>query len=168
MQKVNELFGKEVIDQASGEKRATVHDVVFDEGTRGVVALLVGGLLGRDRVVRRGSIVSLGDVVVAGGEAPFVKLGDDPEVKDLRGRKGRRITGTDVVSEGKEKIGAVADLFVDDSGRVIGYEVKRGLVGDLSSRRFLPVEKVRAAGEDAIIASDPALPSVKDVEKDRG
>jgi sporulation protein YlmC with PRC-barrel domain len=31
MQRVNELFGKEVVRQTSGEKQGNVRDIVFDE-----------------------------------------------------------------------------------------------------------------------------------------
>lgn len=48
---------------------------------------------------------------------------------------------------------------------MIGYEVKKGLVGGSG---FLPVENVRAVGEDAIIASDPELVPVKEAGKERG
>ena len=93
------------------------------------------------------------------GEPP--ELNEDTEVAGLT-RQSHQITGTAVVTEGGEKIGTVGDLFVDDGGAVIGYEVKQGL---LSGRDFLPVEKVRSAGRDAIIAEDNDLPSMKDVRR---
>jgi uncharacterized protein YrrD len=167
VQRVNELFGKEIVKQASGEKQGTVRDLVFDGEARSIVALLVGGTLGRNRVVRWSSIVSLGDVVVVGGEASLTKPGDDLEVADLR-KKSYRITGTAIVTEGGEKIGAVRDLFVDERGQVIGYEVSKGFVGDLGGRKFLPMTNIRAAGKDAIIVGDPNLASVKEAERGRG
>ncbi len=99
-----------------------------------------------------------------GGEAELVALGEDPEVADLH-KKGHKITGTDIVSEEGEKIGTVGDLFVNERGKVIGYEVSRGMISDLRGREFLPVENIRTAGKDAIIASDPELVSVEDAEK---
>lgn len=167
MQRVNELFGKEVVGRTTGEKLGTVRDIVFDGEARGIVALLVGGTLSRDRVVRWGSVASLGDVVVVGDDAPLEKAGDDREVRDLR-KRGYKITGTDIYTEGGEKIGTVHDLFVNGLGLVAGYEVGRGVVSDLAGRKFLPIEQVRANGKDAIIVRDGAgLVSVKGVEKDR-
>ena len=52
MQRVNELFGKEVVRQTSGEKQGNVRDIVFDEGSLNIVALLVGGTIGRGRALR--------------------------------------------------------------------------------------------------------------------
>ncbi len=165
MQRANKLFGKEIVEQATGEKQGTVRDLVLDSEALSIVALLVGGMIGRDRVVRWDSVVSVGDVVVIGNEAPLVKLGDDPKVADLR-EKGHQVTGTEIITEEGEKIGTVSDLFVDDRGEVVGYEVKGGTISDLRGRKFLPMEKVRAAGKDAIIASDPDLPPLKDAEEE--
>ncbi|MGB3682430.1 MAG: PRC-barrel domain-containing protein [Rubrobacteraceae bacterium] len=165
MQKVNELFEKDVVAQSSGEKLAKVRDLVFDGEASRLVAMLIAGStpFGGTQVVRWNMVVSTGDVVVVTGE-DLPNLGDEPEVDALH-RSGRHITGTDIVTEEGEKVGAVGDIFVDDRGVVVGYEVKQGL---LSSNKFLPVEKVRSAGKDAIIAIDADLSSVKDVENGRG
>lgn len=164
MYRVNELLGKEVFDQDTGEKLASVEEVIFDEDTRQVVALLVdGGLLQGDGVVKWGSVSNIADVVaLRGGEAPH-DLGSDPEVSELR-RHSRKAEGKEIVTEDGEKVGEVSDLFIGERGEVLGYEVKSGLVKDLAGRKFLPIEKVRSSGEDAVVAADAELPSVNDVE----
>ena len=163
MHSVNELFGREVVNESTGEKLAKVQNVVFDEDSNRIVALAVPGnrVLGGSRVVRWSRISSIGDVLVMRDGEP-VGLEEDPEVADLS-RRSHQITGTEILTEEGEKIGAVGDLFVDDRGVVIGYEVKQGLLG---GRHFLPTEKVRSAGRDAIIAEDADLPSMKDVRRD--
>src|SRR3712207_9130023 len=96
MQRVNELFGKEVVRQTSGEKQGNVRDIVFDEESLNVVALLVGGTIGRGRALRWTSIASVGDVVVVGGEEALDKLSEDLEVADLH-KRSHTITGTEIV-----------------------------------------------------------------------
>lgn len=168
MQRVNELFGKEIVNQATGIKQATVREMVFDQEGRNIVALLVGGgLLGHNTVVRWSSIMSLGDVIVVEGEALLAVGSEDPEVANLR-KQAHRITDTNVITEGGEKIGTVSNLFVDERGRVVGYEVKQGLLKDLGGRKFLPMENVRGVGKDAIVAINSDLMSIKDAEKVRG
>ncbi len=164
MRKANELFDKEVVNQTSGEKQGTIRDLVFDEDGRSIVAMMVGGLVRRNKVLRWRSISSVGEVVVIESEEALVDPGDDPEVADLRDKE-RKFTGTDIVTEDGEKIGSVDDLFVDERGRVTGYEVKRGLV---SGNKFLPIESVRSIGKDAIITGGPELMSLKEAEKERG
>jgi uncharacterized protein YrrD len=167
MQRVNELFGKEVVSQTSGEKQGTVRDIVFDEDASNIVALLVGGFIGRDRALRWTSVASVGDVVVLGGEGTLNKLGEDLEVADLH-KKRQSITGTEIVTQEGEKIGEVRDLFVNERGQVGGYEVSRGLVSDMRGRKFLPIRNIRAIGKDTIIVSNPDLLPVEEAEKARG
>ena len=167
MQRVNELFGKEVVRQTSGEKQGNVRDIVFDEESLNIVALLVGGMVGRGRALRWTSVASVGDVVVIGGEEPLEKLGKDLEVADLR-KRSHRITDTEIVTQEGEKIGEVRDIFVNERGRVGGYEVSRGMVSDLRGRKFLPIENVQAIGKDTIIASNPDLLPVEEAEKAKG
>lgn len=160
MHSVNGIFGREVVNESTGEKLAKVQNIVFDEDSSTIVALLIPGdrMLGGSRVVRWNLVSSIGDVIVV-RDSELVDLKEDAEVAGLS-RQSHQITGTDIVTEGGEKIGAVSDLLVDDRGAVIGYEIKQGLLG---GRDFLPVEKVRSAGRDAIIAEDADLPSMKDV-----
>ena len=162
MQSVNGLFGMEVVNESTGEKKAKVQNVVFDEDYGNVVALLVSGnrVMGGSRIVRWDLVSSIGDVIVLRDDE-LVELKEDPEVAGLS-KQSRQITGTEIVTDGGEKIGSVGDLFVDDRGAVVGYEVKRGLIG---GHDFLPVEKVRSAGRDAIITEDADLPSMKDVRR---
>ena len=167
MQRVNELFGKEVVRQISGEKQGNVRDIVFDEESLNIVALLVGSRVGRGRALRWTSVASVGDVVVVGGEEALGKLGEDLEVADLR-KKSHTITGTEIVTQEGEKIGEVRDIFVNERGRVGGYEVSRGMISDLRGRKFLPMENVEAIGKDTIIVSNPDLLPVAEAEKARG
>ena len=66
MHSVNELFGREVVNESTGEKLAKVQNVVFDEDSNRIVALAVPGnrVLGGSRVVRWSWISSIGDVLV--------------------------------------------------------------------------------------------------------
>jgi uncharacterized protein YrrD len=167
MQRVNELFGKEVVRQTSGEKQGNVRDIVFDEEALNIVALLVGGRVGRGRALRWTSVASVGDVVVVGGEEALDKLGEDPEVAELH-KKSHTITGTEIVTQEGEKIGEVRDIFVNERGQVGGYVVSRGMVSDLRGRKFLPKENVQAIGKDTIIVRNLDLLPVKEAEKARG
>lgn len=165
MYKVNDLLGREVFNQDTGEKLASVEEVVIDDAARRVVALLVGGgLLRSPRVVRWISVANVADVVAVRGEGTLGDLDSDPEVSAVR-RRSHEVEGREVITEGGEKVGEVSDLFISDSGDMLGYEIKDGLVKDLMGRKFLPVEKVRSVGEDAIIAADAGLPSVPDVAR---
>lgn len=163
MKKVNDLFGKSVIHQSTGNRIATVADVVLDGEVRRVVALVVND--GGSHVVRWEAISGIGDVIVVHGELPLPSVGDDDEVSDLL-RNANRITGTTIVSDGGEKVGTVGDLFIDEEGLVVGYAVSQGLFKDLRGRKFLPAEGVHAVGKDAVIVSAAELASLRDSEQE--
>ncbi len=165
MQKVNQMFGKEVINQISGEKIATVHDIVMDRDTRHVLALLLrsGGLMGSTSVVRWSSVVSVGDVVIIRAEQELPSLNDDAEVSDLS-KHANRITGTSVISDKGEQLGSIGDIFIDERGEIVGYEVKQGM---LHGNKYLPAEHVQAVGKDAVISTINELPDMKSREDEQ-
>ncbi len=158
MRKAKELIGKQVVHQATGQRLASVQDVLLDSEARRIVALLVdgGGWFSEARIIRWSAVVSSGDVIIVQGEHPVMLVSEDPQVSALL-KQDIRMTGTTIISDGGEKIGTVGDLFIDEAGQVVGYEVRQGFISDLSGRKFLPVDKVRAVGKDAIIADTSDL-----------
>jgi uncharacterized protein YrrD len=168
MQKVNQLYGKDIIQQSSGNRIGTVRDVILDSEVRQVVALLVDDrqLLSNTRVVRWSMIVGAGDVIVIASTLPLPTIEEDTEVAELV-KQANRITGTTILSEGGVQIGTAGDLFIDEHGEIVGYEVKQGLFTDLRGRKFLPVSAVRAVGKDALIAADSELATVKDTKREQ-
>jgi uncharacterized protein YrrD len=166
MRKANELIGKTIVQQGNGERIATVYDVVVDDEVRRVVALLIqtGGWLRDARVVPWSRIASIGDVILVRGDAPVIVKASDTEIAD-QVKQNVRISGTAIVTDNGERIGTVGDLFIDDDGRVLGYEVKQGFLS-LAGHKFLPVSDVQAIGQDAVIASTDRLPSVKEAQQE--
>lgn len=166
MRKVNELYGKPIVHQATGNRIATVRDAVLDAQVSRVIALLAdeGQLMGAARVIRWSAVVSVGDVIVINSALPLRAVSEDQEVTDLLAH-ANRITGTTIVSDGGKQIGTVGDLFIDDQGSIVGYEVKQGLFTDLRGRKFLPIGDVQAVGKDAVIVVESDLATVKSVER---
>jgi uncharacterized protein YrrD len=166
MRKANSLIGKELVNQATGEKLATVQDIILDNDAHQVVALLVdsGGWFRDARVVHWNAVVSIGDVVVVRGNTPIVVASSDPQLAFLIETK-TPMTGTTIISDGGERIGTVGDLFINDAGAVVGYEISQGFISDLAGRKFLSAENIQAVGKDAIIAHPSDLMSVKEARQ---
>lgn len=169
MRKVNDLFGKQVINQATGERIAPVRDIVLSADMRQITALVLatGGLFSDDRVVRWPAIISLGDVIVIDGAAPVVAAKEDAEVAELR-KQSFQITGAAVINAAGEKIGTVNNIFFDDGGRVLGYEVKQGMLSGLTGNQFLPAENIQTIGKDAVITNGAELLTVREFERALG
>lgn len=162
MRKAKELIGKAIVHQTTGERLAGVHDLVFTPDTRNVSAILVdsGGWFRDARVIPWSAVASIGDVVMVRGENPIVVASESPQLQ-AEVNQDARITGAPIVTDTGERIGTVGDLFINDAGQVIGYEVKQGFVSDLGGRKFLPADHVRNVGKDAVIADTSDLPTVK-------
>ena len=167
MRKAQDLVGRDVISQTTGERLAMVRDVLFDNEAHQVVALLVdtGGWFSEAKVIQWQAVVSAGDVIVVSGATPVGLIKNDPVISELL-QVERPMIGNTLISSGGEEIGSVGALFIDDAGRVVGYEVKQGFISDLGGRKFLPVGDVHAVGKDAIIADAAHLVALKDMERD--
>lgn len=166
MRKAKELVGKAIVNQATGEHVATVRDLIFDGDARHVAALLVdsGGWFRDARVVCWEAIASIGDVVMVQGESPVVTASSAPQLSDEL-KQDVRISGMPIMSDSGERIGSVGDLFIDDKGDVVGYEVKQGFMSDLGGRKFLFADDVQTVGRDAIIADAGHLTSTKQAQQ---
>ncbi len=165
MRKANELIGKPIVQQSTGERLATVHNVVVDRTAQRAVALLIqsGGWLRDARVVPWNRITSIGDVILVHGDAPVIVTATEAQLADEVADTGQ-ITGTRIVTASGEALGTVGDVFIDDAGNVRGYEVKHGLLS-VAGRQFLAVAQVQTMGQDAVIATTAELPSVTEVER---
>ncbi|WP_026370427.1 PRC-barrel domain-containing protein [Kallotenue papyrolyticum] len=157
MRKAKEVIGKRIIHQTTGAELASVHDIIFDAPARRAVALLVerGGWFREARVVPWTAITGIGDVIMVSGEQPIVTASEIPELRDED--REIRLTGLAVMNEHGDRIGTVGDLYINDAGEVIGYEVKQGF---MSSPKFLFADSVKAVGRDAVIADTSQLTSM--------
>jgi len=155
MTTINSLFGKPIIAQSTGERVATVQDVVLDLPPTRVVALLTarGGLLRSAHSIRWEQVISIGDV---GGETTPTSVNEDPELTALI-KQAHQITGTTVITVDGTQLGTIADITIDERGQILGYELKQGLLQDLRGRTMLPIEQIRSFGNDALIVEQPAI-----------
>lgn len=150
MQKINDLFGKSVIGQHTGNQIATVRDVVLDAEIRQIVALIIGGgWSGDEQVVRRERILGMGEFIVADDATPFPTGSEDVAVADLRAG-AERITGKKIMSTTGEQLGTVGDIYFSGN-MIVGFELKRGLFSG-GDPEIVQIEDVQAVGKDAVIA----------------
>ncbi|MBX0330370.1 PRC-barrel domain-containing protein [Oscillochloris sp. ZM17-4] len=150
MQKINDLYGKPVIGQHTGNQIATVRDIVLDAEIRQIVALIIGGgWSGPEQVIRRERIIGVGEFIVADDALPFPAGAEDIEVAELR-KNAERITGKKIISTTGEQIGTVGDIYFKDA-MIVGFELKRGLFSG-GEPEIVQIENVQAVGKDAVIA----------------
>jgi uncharacterized protein YrrD len=167
MRRGRELLGLSVVGQEDGRRLGNVRDLFFDHDTDELLALVIAekdlfGLIDAQIVPWR-EIVSIGgDVILARNSASIIKLRDDPRVREMAQRE-TVLSGTAVMSQSGEKIGTLADMFIDETtGRVLGYEVSNGFLSDtLRGKKFVPAPPGLAIGRDAAIAPPSAEAQIK-------
>jgi len=157
MRKGKSVIGQDVYSMSAGLRVESVKDLVLEDGEDGVVALLVseGGLLGTSRVVPFASIVRFGPSAVMIDDADSViPAANDQRVSEILERRGT-LLGTRVLTEDGEDLGRIGDLYFDESsGRITGYEVSGGMLGDVvRGTSYLPFDNIRVIGKDAVIVS---------------
>ena len=149
------LRGTPVIDVEAGTQLGTADLVLFSPQERRLLGFVMenGGLLTKDRqVVRAEDVRAIGpDAITIEGAASVRQLdqADDPFREAVA--NGHRLFGMQVVTEGGRALGAVEDLFLDDSAkRVTSIGVKNGR----SSPDAVPIERLVSVGPDAVIVTD--------------
>jgi sporulation protein YlmC with PRC-barrel domain len=151
MQKMNELYGKRVISQITGDEVATVREVVLDPEARQIEALIISsGRSGDEQVVRMGQILGMGEFIVVDGTRPFESSAGDPEIVELR-KGAEQITGKKIMSATGEQFGTVGDMYIGRRGAIVGFELKHGPFGG-SEPQVIRATDVEAVGKDAVIA----------------
>jgi uncharacterized protein YrrD len=164
MRKGKSVIGQPVYSVADGVKVESVKDLVLEEGEDGVIALLVseGGLLSTSTVVPFASVVRFGpSAVMIDDRSSVIPAASDPHVTEILGRQGT-LLGTRVLTDGGEDLGTIADMYFDEaSGRITGYEVSGGLIGDaMRGSSYLPFDQIETVGADAVIATGAARDAV--------
>lgn len=155
MRKGRETIGLPVVSLKSGKELGFVEDLVWSHQERRVSHLIVRdkGLTRKEYLVDLSSVASVGDdaVTVTGEDS----LSEVSKPADGYARLGS-LTGLPAMTTGGNNLGTIEDLvFALNEGRLLGYELSAGLVGDLvSGRELLEPEKILTWGEDAVIVNE--------------
>ena len=165
MQKGKSVMGRDVLSLATGARIHSVKDILIGADNDRVVALLVdeGGLLGTSTVVPFDAVTSFGrDAVVINEENSVIAASSDPEVKVILDGN-HKLLGKTVFTEDGQKVGSIADLYFDEqSGRITGFEITGGVLGDLAKgSSYLGADEVRLAGRDVVFVSSSGAEAVE-------
>ena len=162
MRKAKDLLDMAIVHQETGQALATVRDLVFSPDGRHLAAIMVdtGGWFHDARVIPWSAVTRVGDVIMVTGD-PIVKAKDVPELAENL-RQEIKISGNSIVTQSGERLGKVGDVYVDDNGAVVGYEVSQGFLSDIGGRKFLAVGHVQSVGRDAVIADTDDLQSMRE------
>lgn len=152
MRKGSDLIGKPVIAFGTGVQLEKVHDLVFDQNSNQLLALVVddGGWFSSARVLPLQNIQTIGnDAVIVPSEASILAAEQVPSVQRILERNNI-LKGTKIMTTDGRDLGTLADLYFDEkTGAVEGYEASGGVFADAySGRSFVPATQTLKIGED--------------------
>lgn len=162
MRKGKSVEGLKVLGQTEGTELGRVRDVVFDYETSRVLALVLSdrdlfGLV-KAQVVPWSYVREIGaDSVMVGDSTSVINPEDDPVI-DAEMKRQHGLTGLEIHTEDGKNLGAFSDIYFQDDGTIVGYEVSGGIFSDMATgRRFMPVPSRFVIGPDvAIVPSEVA------------
>lgn len=156
MRKAKSLLGREVISRAEGRDLGSVKDLIFDGEAGRLLALLMTprDLFGAidATCVPWSQVVELGPdaLVVEHGDC-VIKVHSDSVIAEAYDRHNT-LDGKQVTSDSGENLGYISDLYLDENGYILGYEVSGGLFADaFNGKRYMERPASITHGKDVII-----------------
>jgi uncharacterized protein YrrD len=155
LRKGREIIGLPVVSLTSGEELGAVEDLLWNEqeGRLSGLVLLEAGAVKRQR------LLPFDQIKCIGADAVTVQAEDlAAECPPEDGRLSL-LNGLPVLSEEGESLGTIEDfVFSPEDGRVEGYDLSAGLVGDLlSGRCLIPRQAVVVWGKESVVVSKSGI-----------
>jgi uncharacterized protein YrrD len=166
MKYASEIIGMPVVSFATGQQVEKVRDVVYNEDTNTLLALLVdeGGWLHSARIIPFDSIKSIGeDAVVIASDAMIITVDQDPRVASAAA-SNKSVKGNKVLTEDGKDLGRIDDLCIDEAnGRVESYQVSGGLFADMyKGKVMVPAPTTLKVGEDVVFVPNETVQLVEE------
>lgn len=167
MRKIQDVIGLPVLDVSSGKRVGIVRDIFFNQaGELMGVAVEAHALFTKHYYLSFEDIGAIGDDAVTVGSHRFLsQLYPNQQYYGFSsGKKAYR--DLPIITTNGNELGYIKDVyFMEELGRIIGYEISDGFLSDVTEgRRTIQVPHKIMIGEDAIIVPNN---EVKDVIFDK-
>ncbi len=152
MHKAREIIGLPVVSLDTGKEIGVVTDLLWSHPDMKIISLVVEekGGLNSSRHLSFNSINSIGkDAVTVSCSDALEDEGAHPEARSVKQTEGEL-----VLTQAGQNLGTLNDVIFDvNDGKLMGYEVSTGVVGDLlTGRMVMSPEMISTWGKEAIIA----------------
>lgn len=167
MRKLKDVIGLPVLDVSSGKKVGTVKDVYFNQiGELMGLTVETNGFFNKLNFLSFESIGAIGDdAVTIGTERALSSLNPNTQYYGFSSGK-QSFSELPIVTTNGHELGHIKDVyFMEEMGKIIGYEISDGFLTDITEgRRTIQVPHRTIVGEDAMIVP---VNDVKDVIFDK-
>ncbi|TCS83812.1 PRC-barrel domain-containing protein [Tepidibacillus fermentans] len=154
MRKVLDVIGLPVLDTSSGKMIGSVKDVYFnDEGSLMGIAVESKSFFSKTAFLSFENIGAIGDDAVTVGTKRLLSPLD--AIDHYHGFYSGKtlLKGQPIITTNGHELGHVEDVyFMEEMGKIIGYELSDGLLSDITEgRRVIEFPQKMIIGEDAMI-----------------
>ena len=156
MRKAKNLIGLKAISQNEGKELGKVHDLLFSHDSRQLLGLLMHerGLfgIGDATAIPWSSVREIGThaVMVPTAEA-LEKVHSVPAIAEAYDNQAT-LTSKQLTTDRGQTLGKISDLYLDEQGNVVGYEVSGGLFSDaFNGKRYLDAPRDITVGKNVIL-----------------
>lgn len=152
MRKGKDIIGKSVISYNSGEKIATIKDLIFDQNENCLLGFLIdeGGWFSSAKILPLYSVNAIGvDAIIVPSHEAIAPSNDYANIHRIL-EDDNILNGTRIMTTDGRDLGKLIDLYFDEkTGIVEGYEASGGMFADAySGRSFVPAHQALKIGED--------------------
>ncbi|MGQ9554215.1 MAG: PRC-barrel domain-containing protein [Anaerolineae bacterium] len=148
------LLGQPVITLDAGRRVGSIQEIIYNTIENRVTAIILSKppVAGSAKAVPAEHILLFGaDVTLVDSETSVIVLGEEQAVR-ATARASTNVIRTQVITTEGRRLGEVSDIFLDDKGNVLGYQLSHSIIRDaLRGKPFVPVAAVCAVGEDAVL-----------------
>ncbi len=162
MRKAKSLLGLSVITRADGKNLGSTRDLIFSENSQKLIALLLSdrelfGMIDA-KCVPWNVVREVGtDAIMVEGDEAVQNVHTDAIIAEAYDSK-HSIDGKQITTDQGENLGHISDLYLDESGHVIAFEVSGGLFADaMGGKRYLEMPAQMRVGEDVIIVPHESI-----------
>ncbi|WP_310489526.1 PRC-barrel domain-containing protein [Chamaesiphon sp. VAR_69_metabat_338] len=152
MRKGKDIIGKSVVTYDSGQKVATVKDLIFDRDDNSLLGFLIeeAGWFSSAKILPLDAVTVIGsDAIIIPDREAIRSAKEYPNIYRIL-ENNNILNGTRVMTTDGRNLGRLVDLYFDDRvGTIAGYETSDGLFADAySGRSFVPAPKTIKIGKD--------------------
>ena len=162
MQKVSELVGKSIVSAESGEQLGKVADMLLDQQSQRVLAIVIeGGLFSSEHVLPLSDVQTLGKDAVVARSGTGVVGAKDWRQRTIEVVRTSRLKHKPVLTTSGRALGEIHDVLLDETGIVEGFEITGSRLGRVLGRHsLLPRANAVTVGADAVIVSDESAAAI--------
>lgn len=162
MKKIQDVMGLSVLDVSSGKKTGDIKDIYFNlDGELKGFAVEMEGTFNKTNFLSYEDVCAIGDdAVTIDTKKSLLPLNKNEYYCFNSGKKSYK--EVPLVTTNGQNLGHITDVyFMEELGKIIGYEISDGFISDITEgRKSIQIPKKMIFGDDAIVVPKDEIKEV--------